>query len=61
MSTRFLSSRKFWAAMAGVLAAVLIELVPALSELEGSLGEILTVIGMYIIGTGLADMGKSAG
>ena len=60
MSVQFLSSRKFWAAVAAVLVTLLVELVPALSQLEESLTEIITIIGIYILSTGLADFGKNA-
>jgi hypothetical protein len=44
--------------VAGIIATVLIELVPGLAKLESGLTEILTMLGLYIIGTGLADFGK---
>ena len=59
MSTEFLKSRKFLAMLAGIIATLLIQLVPPLQDLEESLGEILTLIGLYIVGTGLADFGKN--
>ncbi len=59
MSTEFLKSRKFWAMIAGIIATILIELVPQLAGLQDSLIEILTMLGLYIIGTGLEDIGKA--
>ncbi len=53
-----LLSKKFQAALVGVAAVVLAEFVPGLQEAE--LVAVLTPIVAYIIGQGLADLGKEA-
>ena len=51
-----LKSKKFQAAIIGVLVAILSHYVPGLPE--DAANQVLTVIVAYIVGQGLADMGK---
>lgn len=53
-----LKSKKFQAALVGVIAVVLVEFVPGLQETD--LVAVLSPIIAYIIGQGLADFGKEA-
>jgi uncharacterized protein involved in cysteine biosynthesis len=57
----FKNSKKFWAAIAGLIVALLITLIPALEGMEEQLNQIIAVIVAYILGQGLADFGKHAG
>jgi hypothetical protein len=43
----------------GIAVTILVDLIPALADLEDSLTEILTLLVAYILGTGLADFGKN--
>lgn len=57
----WLKSKKFWAMVGGLVATVAVDLIPGLEALEPHLTEIVAVIGAYIVGTGLADLGKNGG
>lgn len=50
-----LRSRKFWAAIAGVISVLLIGLVPALEPLEDNIIEIITILGIYIVSQAQVD------
>ena len=60
MLGEFLNSKKFWAAIGGLIVTVLVVLVPSLEPLESYLTEIVGVIIAYVLGQGLADFGKHA-
>ena len=53
-----LSSKKFQALIVGFIVLALVSLVPTLQPLEAHLTEIVTIIVAYILGQGLADIGK---
>ena len=56
----YFTSKKFWVMIIGSVVAVLIEVIPALAEYQGSLEEIIWLAVAYIIGQGLAEFGKHA-
>lgn len=53
-----LKSKKFQAAVVGVIATVLVHTVPALQSVNVT--EVLAPIVAYILGQGIADHGKEA-
>ncbi|MHA1942362.1 MAG: hypothetical protein ACW97P_11685 [Candidatus Hodarchaeales archaeon] len=53
-----LKSKKFQAALAGVIVVVVISFIPEIDET--ALTEIVALIIAYIVGQGLADFGKEA-
>jgi uncharacterized membrane protein YoaK (UPF0700 family) len=52
-----LLSKKFQAALVGLIATIAIQVVPGLEEID--VRELLAPILAYILGQGLADFGKS--
>ena len=46
----YFTSKKFWVMIIGSVVAVLIEVIPALAEYQGSLEEIIWLAVAYIIG-----------
>jgi uncharacterized protein involved in cysteine biosynthesis len=55
---KVLSSKKFWAAVVGVVVIMVTNFIPEIDET--ALTEIVTLIVAYIVGQGLADFGKEA-
>jgi uncharacterized protein involved in cysteine biosynthesis len=55
---KVLSSKKFWAAVVGVVVVMVTNFIPEIDET--ALTEIVTLIVAYIVGQGLADFGKEA-
>ncbi len=51
----FLTSRKFWALIAGALVIVVRAYVPNLPIDDAKLGELVLLLVAYILGTGLQD------
>ncbi len=52
---RLLRSRKFWAALIGLLIVILKALAPDLAINEDQLNNLVTLIAAFILGTGLDD------
>lgn len=52
---RLLRSRKFWAALIGLIVIVLKALLPDLAVSEEQLNNLVTLIAAFILGTGLDD------
>ncbi len=55
----FLTSRKFWALIAGALVIVIRAYVPSLPIDDAKLAELVLLLVAYILGTGLQDIRAS--
>lgn len=53
-----LSSKKFQALLIGMAATALVTYVPALEPMKENLNELLALVVAYIVGQGVADLGK---
>ncbi len=56
----FLTSRKFWALIAGALVVALRSFVPNIPFSDEQLNEAILLLVAYILGTGLQDFGVAA-
>jgi len=56
--TLLLRSRKFWAALAGLLVVILREFVPDFPVDDEQLIALVVVIASYILGTAIEDSGR---
>ncbi|MCL4867747.1 MAG: hypothetical protein KJ063_02165 [Anaerolineae bacterium] len=51
-------SKKFQVMVVGLVVLALVSLVPELAPLEAHLTEIVAIVVAYIVGQGMADLGK---
>jgi len=54
------TSKKFWMTIIGILVTILITAVPALEQYQEQLSGVIWLFVSYIIGQGIADIGKHA-